>query len=374
MRSVHFLVNRSRVVDYLMTPVRANRRRLKERGYRIQFFRRISERLLSCDILGLVSKPTLKEVDESQTVIGEDSPTVELLRRARNRAGKVVWLDSSDSTGVTHFELLPHVDLYLKKQLLKDRSLYREPMYGGRPYTDYYHREFGVEDSERFVQHYPLKEEHEPKVHLSWNIALGELYHSFSWWGRLRRLVPFLLPPRLEIPFTPPGNRRPRDFFLRASTDLHRETVAFHRKELIRRLQRLIDEHGLTGSVSRQPGEEYLPLEEYRRRIQRAKIVFGPFGWGELNLREYEALMFGALLLRTDLSHMETWPELFRDGETCVFYRWDFADLEEKVLRYLEDDEERLRIAASGQEAYRDLLSEEGMEWFCDWFVQQMER
>ena len=60
---------------------------------------------------------------------------------------KIVWLDDSDSTGITHFELLPLVDLYLKKQLLKDKKLYSQnQFYGDRIYTDYYHRTVGVED------------------------------------------------------------------------------------------------------------------------------------------------------------------------------------------------------------------------------------
>lgn len=373
MKTVHFVADRSRIVDYLLTPVRVNKDRLRERGYRVRFFYRPSARALSCDILGMVSKPILQRRDQPEPVISESSSTVALLREARERAGKVVWFDSSDSTGVTHFELLPYIDLYLKKQLLRDRSGYRRPMYGGRPFSDYYHREFGIEDTTPFEQHFPLAEEDQDRVQLSWNIGLGELHHAFTWRSQARRLFPDWIRPRLDVPFTTPHNERTLDVFMRAAANWHRESVVFHRKELIRRLQAIIDEHGLTGSVTRRLDEKHLSLEEYRGRIHQTKIAFGPFGWGELNLREYEALMFGAMLLRADTSHMETWPEIFLDGETCAFYRWDFSDLEEKVLRYLEDDQERRRIATAGQDAYGQILSPSGMERFSDWFVQQIE-
>lgn len=372
MKRVHFIIDRSRIVDFLVTPVRFNRQRLRSRGYDVRFYYRPSRRVYSCDILCLVSKPTLHWTNETEAVIGEGSPTLDLLREARDEAGKLVWLDSSDSTGVTHFELLPYLDLYLKKHLLYDRSRYRQPMYGGRIYSDYYNREFGVADTEVFEQYYPLAEEQQSKVQLSWNIALGELRHAFTWWSRVRRLLPGLLPARLDIPFAQPAKPRPLDLFLRASANWHRETVVYHRKELIRRLQGIIDSHELTASVGSTASSKLRP-REYRRQGEASKIVLGPFGWGELTFRDYEALMFGALLLRPNNSHMYTWPDLFHHGDTCIYYQWDFSDLEDKVMRYLADAKERTRIAAAGQAAYREVLSSAGMERFSDWFVQQIE-
>ena len=76
----------------------------------------------------------------------------------------------------------------------------------------------------------------------------------------------------------------------------------------------LLDDTELSGSVSGK-----IPVGEYRKQMSESKIAFGPFGWGELNIREYEALIMGCLLLRPDISHMATWPEIFFNGETCVF-------------------------------------------------------
>jgi hypothetical protein len=370
MKRICFLASKDKIADYLATPIRYNIRGLRERGYEVVFRYAPSLAGLESDILCLMSKPALQLLGETEEVVREDGPTLAFLSRCREAAGKIIWFDISDSTGVTHFELLPHVDLYLKKHLLKDRSLYDKPFYGGRIYSDFYHRHFGVTDEKPFTQFHPLAPEQAHKVSLSWNMGLGDMYNSFTKRNTLRRLCPGLLKPDFGVPFVDPGSPRPLDIFLRTSANLGRESVSFDRKNLIARLERLLADHPqVTGSASGR-----LPIDEYRRRMTRSKIAFGPFGWGELNVKEYEALILGACLVRPDISHMETWPDIFIAGITYQPYAWDFSDLEENVLGLLRDDARRLEIARRGQQAYRDMISPEGMERFCDWFVRQIER
>ncbi len=108
--------------------------------------------------------------------------------------------------------------------------------------------------------------------------------------------------------------------------------------------------------------------------MERSKIAPDPFSWGDINLRAYEAFIYGNLLLKPDISYLETWPSIFTEGETYQPFRWDFEDLESIVLDLLHDDKKRIRIASNGQEAYRNSISPAGMEKFCDWFVQQIEK
>ena len=372
MKTVHVVVDDSRVVDFLTTPMRLARRRLAERGMGVSFHSDLSERTLACDILILISKPVFRLLGERQSPLDASAPTFQLLDDARSGASKVVWLDSADSTGATHFEVLPHVDLYLKGQLLKDRSLYGRSFYGGRIFSDFYHDQFGIEDEVEYGPQHPLDESLADKVGLAWNIGLGDVFSGFSGWsklrGRLRRRVPFLPLPRSRPRPVDPSSGRSVDVFLRCSTDWSRESVVFHRRELVRRLENLMATRtDVDGSVRGR-----VSAAEYLRTMSRSKLAFGPFGWGELNAREYEALMLGCALLRPDMTHMETWPDIFRDGETCVFYRWDFQDLETKVLDLLEDDELRQGIAAAGQQAFMDSVSDEGLDAFSDWFVRQV--
>ncbi len=371
MKKVHFLIDRTRIVDYLISPLRVNRNRLYEKGYDIKFFFKPKGRFFNCNTIIFLSKPLFALMkNDLNPVITPPSSIIDLLVLAKEKADKVIWLDTSDSTSVTHFELLPYVDLYLKKHIFKDKSLYKKQFYGGRIFSDYYHNEYGLVDSKPFNQFFPLEEKYYDKVDLAWNMGIGDTYNAFTKRTKLRLLFPNIFQATYNFPTVPANSHRNKDIFLRASANWPRETVVFHRKELIRQLQNmLLDDPELSGSVS---GE--IPVEEYRKQMSESKIAFGPFGWGELNIREYEALIMGCLLLRPDISHMATWPEIFFNGETCVFYSWNFDDLKDKVYYYLENKKERLRIAQNGQDAYLNTLSDKGMLNFCDWFISQIKK
>jgi len=89
-------------------------------------------------------------------------------------------------------------------------------------------------------------------------------------------------------------------------------------------------------------------------------------------VRDYEAFIFGAVLLKPDMTHMSSWPDIFVPNETYVPVKWGFEDLEKRIDGLLDNDQERERIAANGQEAYRRSISNEGHEAFCKWFLSQI--
>jgi hypothetical protein len=95
----------------------------------------------------------------------------------------------------------------------------------------------------------------------------------------------------------------------------------------------------------------------YNREVANSRIVLSPFGWGELCLRDYEAVLGGALLLKPDMGHLETWPDVFKPHETYAPFDWDASDLLEVAARYLDDEPGRRRIAQAAFESYRDQLS-----------------
>jgi hypothetical protein len=63
--------------------------------------------------------------------------------------------------------------------------------------------------------------------------------------------------------------------------------------------------------------------------------------------------MNGALLLKPDMSGIETWPDFYRDRETIVAHRWDLSDLVEKIEELVSGFGRYLEIAERGQETYR---------------------
>ena len=75
--------------------------------------------------------------------------------------------------------------------------------------------------------------------------------------------------------------------------------------------------------------------------------------------------MCGSLLVKPNMSHLKTLPNLFVPGETYVPIKWDYSDLEEKCEFYLKNENERKRIA---RQARDHLVSCLRSEWFVNRF------
>jgi len=370
MKIINIFTSKTIIPAYMVYPIRYCRKRLLDRGYNINFYYKPVKKMFSCDTLLLLSKPILEYVKEKKIIIESPSPTIDLLLMARKYTNKIIWMDTSDSTGVTHFELLPYVDLYLKKQLYKDKSFYSKEFYGGRIFSDFYHENFGISDSSIFQQYFPLQKEFEHKIGLSWNIGLGNMFNAFDRFSELRLKFPRIFDNGYNIRFYSTSIDRPIDIFIRTTTNLNRETIAFHRKEMIKRLDEIIKENNLIGSTR----GKWLSNKEFIQYMKQTKTMPSPFGWGELGVRDYESFIYGSALLKPDMSFMETWPSIFNAGETYQSINLSFNNLKSAILELLEDDNKRIQIAKNGQEAYRNSISPEGMERFCDWFIQQIEK
>jgi len=354
LKRVNFLVPRGLIiVDFSLQPIKFNRRKLKEKGYSVKIYYDTVKELFECDILCINSKYFSKSWKTPEVVFS-------FINNARKYCNKIVWFDDSDSTGITHFELLPYIDLYLKKQLLKDRKLYTKKYYGDRIFTDFYHNNYGIVDETPYHSK-PIDLRFAHKVGLSWHIGLGNMYDSIMPFKTFRHYGYFLY----KIPFRSPQKERNLDVMSRGSINYARNTVKCHRqilREQLAKINRLSS--ALDGRVS---------IRRYRKEMESAKLVVSPFGWGEIGVRDFDAFIYGAALVKPDMSHMETFPCIFISGETYQPVSWGFGDLESVVLDLLHDNKKRLRIAQNGQEAYRESISPKGMEKFCDWFVQQIE-
>lgn len=95
-----------------------------------------------------------------------------------------------------------------------------------------------------------------------------------------------------------------------------------------------------------------LPIEKYYEYMQRSKIVIAPFGYGEIAPRDLEAAMFGSVLIKPDMSHIETEPNVYIPFKTYVPCKWDFSDLAEKIDMILSSwpESQQLYVEAMRQE------------------------
>ena len=138
-------------LEFQLTPLRYNKKKLYERGYDINVvYDLFDKKNYECDILCLLSKAILPNFKNSKYVENEESNLIKYLIDLKKGANKIVWFDTSDSTSVTHFELMPYIDLYLKRQIYVDKNNYNNNYYGGRIFSDYYHKNYNVADDKIF--------------------------------------------------------------------------------------------------------------------------------------------------------------------------------------------------------------------------------
>ena len=88
-------------------------------------------------------------------------------------------------------------------------------------------------------------------------------------------------------------------------------------------------------------------FDEMAETYSASRVVFNRSVLGDVNMRVFEALACGSLLVTNELSDNGQ-AELFRNGEHLVTYR-DLDELVEKITYYLEHEDERERIAAAGR-------------------------
>jgi len=111
--------------------------------------------------------------------------------------------------------------------------------------------------------------------------------------------------------------------------------------------------------------------EAYDHEMLSARISVSPFGCGELCWRDFESILAGALLVKPDMSHLTTQPDLFVAGETYVPVAWDYSDLQEVCARYLDDEPLRQKIALQARDR---LISSLSQDWFLARFADVMMR
>jgi len=117
------------------------------------------------------------------------------------------------------------------------------------------------------------------------------------------------------------------------------ETVAYQR----RRLAEILKRYRRIDRVSK---------ITYLRELRDSKIVTSPFGYSEVNYKDFETFISGGLLLKPDMSHLQTYPALYHEGITYVAHDWNLTNLEERIEQILADYPHYLEIAENGQNTY----------------------
>lgn len=279
------------------------------------------------------------------------------LEAAKSAGRRLVWFDTTDSTWCTQFKALPLVDVFLKSQILNNINNYLTPTRTGRVFTDYFDELYSAGEGE---YHTPTPDaEHLRKLDISWNTCFENYTEDRYGFNaklkqKLRPLTANAFGGALRVPFHPAAAER-NGISCRVGLGHDRPSVVAHRQAIIDLLK---ENRGVDcGKV---------PLDGYFRELRGSRIGVGPFGVGEITLRDFEIIICGAILLKPDMSHLRTWPELFKADETMISHRWDLSDFNEKIDWILSHPARSAEIAANAQAVYRQALSPEGMSHFAE--------
>jgi hypothetical protein len=354
MRVVHIISNNlAGYKDGFFKPLRLYKNLLADRGVTIRFL--LPEQSDSLD-----AGTVIVASEAFNTLAGEAKRDrmVAFLATARAHCERLCFFDLTDGPGSIYSNVLPYVDKYLKPYLFRNRLEYTRQRYANRMFCDYYHKAFGIRDSKPFDLFPAVPEEQISKLHLAWNYAYGHFGISS---------VPLsLFRPKVLVRFLDnyPGLRfaaptgRTRELSARISANYSHETVA-HQRRLVRQI---VEAWG--GSCER------ISRFAYFTELRKSRLAISPFGWGEICIRDFEVFISGATLVKPDLGHLETYPNLYQPYQTYLPFSWDCEDLP-KILKEGPSSAEARDIGINGQRLYRQTLFDPAARIeFCDRFVK----
>lgn len=218
---------------------------------------------------------------------------------------------------------------------------------GGRLYTDFYYKKKLIDSDDIFYSE-SLSEEDIKKLGISWNVGLADLFGDKEKSYKNPSLITSI------DSFAPTINRR-YDVQFRGTYDY---SICGYQRNKSMELLKNMDDIICNDMITK------LCFEDYLREMSESKITVSPFGWGEICTRDFEAFLMGALLLKPDMSHLNTYPNWYINNETYVATQWDFSNFEEKIHFLLENPDIRLEIANNAQKMFKyhrnnDLAKEE---------------
>ena len=266
----------------------------------------------------------------------------EALRIARHFRGliegsatRLVYFDGDDDLCIQWPQLLEQVHAYVKKHVFANSAAYGCRYSGKSNLTDYVVRRHGRSfETNEIPSAGPVPANQLSKLHLGWNIGLDD---------KIAALVHTL----------PPIDASTKDVDVACRAFVKEDVWIYPlRGPLVERIA------ALEGRFRVLAPRERVSQAQYYDEMTRARICVSPFGYGELCWRDFEALLCGCMLVKPDMSHVRTWPDIFVAGETYAPVRWDYADLAEVCARYLDDEPARRRMAERARAVLIEALGE----------------
>ena len=350
-------------------PLIAYRLQLLDMGIQLDFYTKNHEKLKYCDIV-IVESKFIKD-----DLLNNKIKVFEFLSSLKTKDNLVFIYDLGDSTYSWSIETLPYIDKLLKPFIFKDKMNYTIPLEGCNLISSFYF-EKGLISKEKIFYRKPKYVKDKKllnKIQVGYNGVFSNFFSKrFSLWNMdiLSRLFRKNFKLYCELikyhskdhPFVKPDLNKKINLSCRLSVDNYSNGINYHRKEI----SKITSKYNACNLISR---------KNYINEISNSKIVVSPFGWGEINIpRDYEAAIKGSLLIKPDISHLETWPNIFNKN-TIIQHKWDFSDLPDLIEMALGNYDHYINYSIELQNQFKDYTCPKfGVEKFYENFLRILKK
>lgn len=269
----------------------------------------------------------------------------------RKNYKKIAFYDDS-SHALINSNIIEFVDYYFKGQFFKDINFYKNV----NALSDYVRNNLtNLEPSNPFMA--PVKDSDLKKIVLTWNLGVGvypikknriRITWRISKYINLKWLIH-----NWKIKNTRSNSNRKYINAMFKLRPVSRVTM----------LNQLDNNYPiLKGSTT---------LKKYYKLLKKSFITLSPYGHGEICFRDFEAIISGSLLLKPNMNHLETYPDIFIPHETYIPLNRDFSNLNEKISDYYLKKETH-RIIKKSILVYKNELSKlnKKVDQIMDLFIE----
>lgn len=349
MQKIHVIGHKGCYTRHLH-PIRVFWKELMDIGLDVKYFSSLQIPYINeCDVLVFFE---FSYRDILPITNKDRNASIDYLNLFFEKFSHVIWFDDHDSSGMLRTYIFPQIDTYAKAQLLKDKKYYQEEHLTGVLHRDFAHEQYQVADAKIFKG--VISSEDVCKIRPSWNLALNNWVYNNSYLPIFNELVQRN---RRDYNFNytiPNLSKRNPMIPYRVNLWNNIPTVSWWRKHTGEQLEKFTR---LNKKIHMSPPGK-LGKRKYLAEMKNTIVTLSPFGIGEICYRDFECFINGSLLFKPSMNHIQTWPNLYIDGETYVSHEWDFSDFNEKLLSILTNPHRYEQVAWEGQNRFRKALSD----------------
>jgi len=232
------------------------------------------------------------------------------LNKLKNITGDYIIIDGQDSSSlIGTIDVFRHVyndkncKLFLKTNYLKNKDLYKEYWNTGRIYWGNGGK-YNIPDIDNMLSKMKL-------CGYNWLSTIEPKWMNYDS-NKLYDIWAYFQYPMGKIVYE--HEEIQSDFYDEFRSGLHKKLNQLDNKYKILKMK----------------DGKRVSLNDYYQMMYDSKIVIAAFGYGEIAPRDIESAMFGNILFKNNMDHIETIPNIYNEN-TYISLNWNWIDLEEKI-------------------------------------------